>query len=148
MARLRPSALAPPPADGDPRETMRWVRRMEVVGAVFCFVAAIVVDDPAWARWVLIAFGVLGLSPWPGAAAILRRADRNPDVLVSDPERRRARARRAMRFTAAGEVALTFLVGLVVGGLSVAIVMGVLGGVGALLGVWLTGRWLRSGDVP
>jgi hypothetical protein len=144
MARLRLSALAPPPAGGDPRDTLRWVRRMELVGAVFCFAAAVMIGDPAWARWVLVALGVLGLSPWPGAAALLRKANNNAPVLVSDPEHRKARARRAMRITAAGEVALVFLVGLVVGGLSVAIVTGLLGLAGALLGVWLTGRWLRS----
>jgi hypothetical protein len=141
----RLSGLAPPPADGDPRATMHWVRRMEIVSAVGCFVAAVAFGDPAWLRWVLVALGLVSLSPWPGAAAILHKADNDPGVLISDPERRRERGRRALWITSLLEVALLFVVGLVVGGLSVAIVLGASGVVCSLGGAWLYRRWLRSG---
>lgn len=143
MPRPRLSGLAPP-ADGDPRATMRWVRTMEIVSAVFCFVAAIAIGDPAWARWVLVAMGVVSLSPWPGAAAILRKADKNPNVLISDPERRRERGQRALAIMSVLLVVTMFLVGLVVGGWSVALVMAILGGFGALGGVSLFRRWTRA----
>jgi hypothetical protein len=56
MVRWR-SHLAPPPAGGDPRDVIRWVRRMEIVVGV-CLIAAAALLDVAWARWVLV--GALG----------------------------------------------------------------------------------------
>jgi hypothetical protein len=138
MAHRRLSGLIPPPADGDPRATMRWVRTMEIVSAFACFAAALAFGDPAWLRWALIALGLVGLSPWPGAAAILRKADNNPGVLISDPERRRARGWRAIKIMSVLLVAVVFLIGLVAGGWGAALVMGILGARGA----WLYRRWV------
>jgi hypothetical protein len=128
----------------DPRDALRWVRTMEVVSAAGCFVAAVAFGDPAWLRWVLVALGLVSLSPWPGAAAILRKADKNPGVLISDPERRRARARRTLKIMSVLLVAVMSLVGLVAGGWGAALVMGILGALGALGGVWLYRSWERA----
>ena len=142
MARLG-SALAPPPPGGDPRDIIRYVRRVEVVTGIGCIVAAAVWNDLDWLRWVLVATGVFSLSPWPGAAAILRRAERDPGVLVADPERRRARGRRVVLILAPLETVIGFAVGYVLGGWTVAVIMGPLIGVGAFAGAWLYLRWAR-----
>jgi hypothetical protein len=93
---------------------------------------------------VLIAVGVLGLLPWPGARAILRRAERDPDVLVTDPDRRRARGRRAMMILVPAETLFVFAVGYLVDGWPAAIFMGPLGAAGALLGAWFYTRWAKT----
>src|SRR3954453_9538558 len=95
MARRLLAALLPPPSSADPRATLRWVRHLEIATGVLV-IAGGALAGTGWWRWVLIGIGLLGLSPWPGAAAILRRADRKPGVLVTDPERRRARGRRVL----------------------------------------------------
>lgn len=127
----------------DPRLVLRRVRMAEIAGAIACFAGAALVGDPAWMRWVLVALGLIALSPWPGPAALLRKADDRPEVLVRDPDLRRARARRAMWITATAELALLFVVGLVVGGLSVAIVLVIVGALCVPPGVWLAGRMMR-----
>jgi hypothetical protein len=81
-------SLMPPPPNTGPRETLLWVRRMEVVGGIGCFALAAAFWTSTWWNWCLLAAGVISLSPWPGARAILRRADRHPDVLITDPQRR------------------------------------------------------------
>ena len=53
----------------------------------------------------------MGLSLWPGARAVLRRAEREPEILVTDPSRRRVRGRRV----AVALVPLYSLIGAVVG---------------------------------
>jgi hypothetical protein len=143
MAHQLRSRLAPPPADGEPRETMRWVRRMEIVSAVFAFVVAAIVSAPAGLRWALVALGLLALSPWGGANTILRKADKNPDVLIADPERRRERGRRVLWIMSAFEIVVLVAIGLVMGGASLALVMGVIGVFCALAGAWLFRRWAR-----
>lgn len=89
MERLRP-----PPVSAGPRATLRWVRRGEIAGGIASIVAGAALWDSGWVHWLLLGVGLFGLSPWPGAAAILRRAERHPEVLNHDPERGRARVRR------------------------------------------------------
>jgi hypothetical protein len=86
--------FTPPSAEDDPREIMAWVRRNEVIAGVAIIGFAVALWDHVTWRWVLLAMGLVSLSPWPGAAAILRKAERKPGVLVWDPDRRRARERR------------------------------------------------------
>jgi hypothetical protein len=138
---LRLSRLAPPPAAGDPRDTLRYVRAVEIFIAVVSFVFAI--ELTGWPRWALVATGLLSLSPWPGARSILRRADRDPDVLVSDADRRRARGRRVVLVLVPLYALGGAGFGYVIGGWSAALLVGVLIGGGAVAGGWLTMRSLR-----
>ncbi|HET6505159.1 MAG TPA: hypothetical protein VFG42_00090 [Baekduia sp.] len=68
------------------------------------------------------------------------------DVLVDEPEpdrRRRARGWRTLWAMSASEVAVLVLAGLVVGGGSVALMMGIIGVLCALMGAWLFHSWAR-----
>jgi hypothetical protein len=78
-----------------------------------------------------------GLSPWPGPAAILRRAETRPEVLESDPERGRRRARPALLITVPLAGVMGAVVGYVADGAGAAVVVGGLTLAGALLGGWL-----------
>jgi Flp pilus assembly protein TadB len=79
----------------DPIAVLRWVRRGELASAVLAVLAAVALWDTEWLRWTLLALALVGLSPWPGAAAIIRRHERTgrPPTTLS-PEQRAARARR------------------------------------------------------
>src|SRR5215210_7576964 len=88
-----PSLLPPAPGAG-PKQHLRWVRRVELHGGIFALgLAGVFWDEVVW-RSPLIAAGVLSLSPWPGPQALLRKAERKPAILLTDPQRRRARAKR------------------------------------------------------
>jgi hypothetical protein len=140
MPRL---SLIPRRPDAGPRETLLWVRRVEVAGGLAAFAVAAAVWSDAWWDWLLIAAGIIGLSPWPGARVILRRADRHPDVLVTDPQRRAERGRRvarAMIVMVPLYAVVGFIVGLIASCLGVAIAMAVLMGFSALAGVLLFRR--------
>jgi len=142
MAQRLLSGWTPPAAASDPREILRWVRRVELASGVGAIVAGLVLWNAGWVHWLLIGVGLLGLSPWPGARAILRRAGRKPDVLITDPERRR---RRGHRF-AIVQVPLYAIggsaIGYVVDGVGAAIFMGAAMGLSAALGAWWFVRWL------
>jgi len=58
---------------------------LEIVGGIAAILLALTFWGQGWWPWVLLGVGVLGLSPWPGARAILHKAERKPDVLVTDP---------------------------------------------------------------
>ena len=139
MARRLLAALLPPPSSADPRATLRWVRHLEIATGLLV-IAGGALAGTGWWRWVLIGIGLLGLSPWPGAAAILRRADRKPGVLVTDPERRRARGRRVLRVLVPVYIAIALVVGDLIDGWPAAITAGLLVGIGAGLGAWLVVR--------
>lgn len=126
---------APAPGD-DPKTTLQWVRRMEIAGGVAAVLLAVLFWGEGWWPWVLIAAGLLGLSPWPGAQAILRKAERKPGVLVTDPERRRARARRTALILAPLQAVIGGVVGYLLDGWPAAITMAALLGAGGALGAW------------
>jgi hypothetical protein len=92
----------------------------------------------------LIGCGLLSLSLWPGAAAILRRAEREPGVAISDPGRRRARSRRTIWIFVAVQPAIAFGVGYLIDGWPAAIFVGALANIGVLGGVWFYRRWART----
>ena len=131
----------PPSADTDPRETLAWVRRWELVGGIGAIALGLALWGEGWWHWLLIGVGLLSLSPWPGPAAILRRAERKPTILVADPDRRRARARRVTAIQVPALVVIGALVGYLVDGWDAAVTMGALMGVGAALGAW----WVLRG---
>ena len=128
----------------DPRETLRWVRRMEVVAGIAGLLFAVLLWDEPPARWLLIAMALLSLSPWPGAQAILRKADKNPNVLQTDRDRGVERGRRAARIMVAFVVGLCFVMGLVAGGLGAAVVTALAGAFSGALGAWMFERWARA----
>jgi hypothetical protein len=88
--------------DDHPIATLHWVRRAEVAAGILAFPIAVAFRDTPWLRWTMLALGLLSLSPWPGAAAIIRRHERTgqPTTTLS-PEQRRTRARRAGWWTMA-----------------------------------------------
>ena len=140
MAHRRLSGWMPPTAATDPRETLRWVRRMELVSGGAAIIAGLALWNDGWWHWVLIGVGLLGFSPWPGARAILRRADRKPGVLVSDPERRRCRGRRVALVQVPLYAISGFVIGYLVDGLGAAIFMGLALGLTAAFAAWLSLR--------
>ena len=109
---------------------------MEMASGVAALMLGFAFWGDSWWPWLLIAAGVLGLSPWPGAAAILRKAQRSPDILLSDPERRRRRARRTVPFLLSIQVLGAAVVGYLVDGWPAAIFMAALIGFGGALGAW------------
>ena len=134
MNRLR--AWITPPPGGDPRKTLLWVRRMEIVGGVANLGIAAATWSGEWWSWLLVAIGVLSLSPWPGVAVILRKAEKRPDVLISDPERRRQRGVRFLRYFVPVYVLVFTASGYLLEGVGGAIFFFVVGSIGAAAGVW------------
>jgi hypothetical protein len=134
--------LRPPSPDADPREALRLTRRLEIVCGLLLIVSGATLVDEAFTRWAVIGCGLLSLSPWPGPAVILRRADKNPDILNWDPERRaEERAGRIAIVTTAIQALISGVVGYLIGGLGLAIFMAiVLGAIGALVSAWLGRR--------
>jgi hypothetical protein len=128
--------LRPPGPEADPREGLRWSRR----GEIFCGLGAIAFGiafwNEGWWHWLLIGVGVFGVLPLWGPAAILRRAERDPSILVSDPQRRRERGRRASLAMVPAAAAIGALIGFAGGGWRAAALVGVLTGVSAALGAW------------
>jgi hypothetical protein len=96
MSRLR--AWFAPPRNGDARETLRWVRRIEIGMGVIGLVAAGTTWSGEWWSWLIFGGSLVSLSPWPGAAAILRQAETRPEILNTDPVRRKERGRRFLRY--------------------------------------------------
>lgn len=136
MAQRRMSGLIPPTSGSDPHETLRWVRRVELVSGVSAIIAGVALWNEGWFHWLLIGTGLLCVSPWPGARAILRRAERDPGILVSDPERRRTRGRRAAQVQVPIFAVAGFVIGYVVDGLGAAIFTSAVTGVSVALGAW------------
>ncbi len=87
-----------PGPGADPRETLEIVRRWEIISGVGCIALGLIFWNEGWWHWALIGIGVFTVLPWGGAQGVLRKAERDPDVLIWDPERRRARARRIATF--------------------------------------------------
>jgi hypothetical protein len=96
MSRLR--TWFAPPRNGDARETLRWVRRMEIGAGVLGLIAAATTWSGEWWSWLIVGGSLLSLSPWPGAAAILRSARSRPEVLITDSEHCNMRGRRFLRY--------------------------------------------------
>jgi hypothetical protein len=125
---------------GDPRETLRWVRRMEIGGGVLGLAGAVVSWSGEWWSWLIVGGSLLSLSPWPGAAAILRRAEKRPEILIADPERRRERGRRLLRYLMPLNALVFTAVGYVVLGVGGALFFLALAAVSGALLYWLLSR--------
>jgi hypothetical protein len=89
--------FALPARDAGPVERLRWARRMESVSGVAALIATATVWSNAWWNWVMVGVAFLALSPWPGPAAVLRKAQKRPEVLNRDLARGRRRGRRTMK---------------------------------------------------
>jgi hypothetical protein len=117
---------------------------MEIISGIVLVGLGIALWGIGWWHWVLVGLGLLGVSPWLGVRRILRRAERDPSVLVSDPERRRARARRTAPVTAAVQTVVCAGVGYALDGWPAALYVGGLGALGSAMGVWWTLRRFRA----
>jgi hypothetical protein len=116
---------------------------MEIVtGLLAIGLGLVFFRDGLW-RWLMIGVGVLGLLPWPGAAAILRRAERDPSILVSDRERRRERGRRSLFVIVPAAITIAALVGYAGGGWSGVATVAPIAGVSAALGGWWAWHWSK-----
>src|SRR4051794_31249234 len=117
---------------------------MEIVTGIAAIAFGLALWNDGWWHWILIGVGLVGVLPWLGARSILKRAEKDPDVLVSDPARRRARGQRAVMV----QVPVLVLVGAVIGyatdGWSGALSIGAVMGASAALGAWLYLRWQRD----
>jgi hypothetical protein len=136
--------LAPPPLGGDPIAALRWVRRVEIAAGILAFPVAVVFWDTPWLRWTMLALGLLSLSPWPGAAAIIRRHERTGKPTTTlGPEARRARARRAAGWTMAYILVGAFVLAAALDGPGAGLVVALIALVCSLPGVWLMLRSTR-----
>ena len=138
------SRLAVPGPDAGARATLRWVRRLEIATGLGALALALALWGDGWVPWLLLGAGILGLSPWPGAAAILRKAERTPEILVTYPQRGRQRARRALALLLPAYTAAGAVVGYLAGGWPAALVTGALVGAGGALGAWWSLRRLKA----
>jgi hypothetical protein len=109
---------------------------MEIVTAAVAIAFGVALWNEGWWHWLLIGVGLFGLLPWWGAAAILRRAERDPDVLESDPVRGRKRARRTLPFMVLFSLLTGAAVGYVSDGWGGAAAVGAIAGASAGLGAW------------
>lgn len=138
------SSLAQPPPDAEPLETFRWVRRWEIVAGVANLALGLVFWNEGWWSWLLIGIGLLSLVPWPGAGALVRKAERDPSAFVSDPDTRERRGRRAAFVLVPLSTAGGVTIGYIAGGWRAAIFVGLLVGLSASSGAWRSVRRYRS----
>jgi hypothetical protein len=132
----------PPSAEADARETLEWVRRMEVVSGIGCIAFGLAYWGDGWWSWALLGVGVVAISRWGGARTILRKAERDPSVLIDDPEQRRVRGRRAVVAMVPLYALFGGVVGYLVEGWGMAAFMAALVGGAAALGAWWSiRRW-------
>ena len=126
----------PPGQRAEPRESLRWARHAEIAGGVFGILGALILWDVEWIRWILLGLAVAAFLPWLPPAAILRKSARDPTVLESDPQRGRARARKAVFILVPALVLGGGVAGYILDGAGAAIFMAVLMGLGAAVGAW------------
>jgi hypothetical protein len=129
-----------PTVDTDPREALRWVRHVEILTGVLSIAVGIEMWSDGWWHWILIAGGVVGISPWPGVRQTLRRAERDPGILTADREVRLRRRRRVLPWLAVAQILLGGGFAYLIGGLGAAITTAVLGSIGVAVAAWLMVR--------
>jgi cytochrome c biogenesis protein CcdA len=129
--------LLPPPIGAEPEASLRWVRRMEIATGIVAIAFGFALWNEGWWHWLLIGVGVSGLSPWPGAATILRKAETHPEVLVADPERRRERARRTALLTVPVYLVVGVVIGYLLDGARGALLIGSITTASGALAAWL-----------
>jgi hypothetical protein len=116
---------------------------MEILGGLLAIAGGFAFFSGGWQRWVLVGLGVVGLLPWLGPAAILRRGERDPTVFESDPERGRRRARRFVLAMVPFAALLGAVIGYAGDGWGGAAFVGAACGASSLLGVWWVWRWSK-----
>lgn len=116
---------------------MRWVRRIEILSGVVSIAAALALwSEGAW-HWVLLGSGLLALSPWPGPGALVRKAEQKPEILNSDRERGRRRARTFFKILVPSQSLLFGLFGYLTLGVGGAVFMVLMGLLSAAFGFWM-----------
>lgn len=135
-------SLKPPPADADPRETFRWIRRCEIVGGLYAIVIGVILWNAGWWHWIPIGLGVVSIAPLGGASWLLRKAERDPGVFVTDPQRRRERENRVLTVFVPFLWIFGAVGGFIAGGVGGAIAVGLIAGASGALGAAVFLRWL------
>jgi hypothetical protein len=130
--------LTPPKQGSTPQDTLAWVRRMEIVCGVAGLAFGLQLWSDGWLHWLVIAGGLLCISPWPGARQILRRAERHPEILITDRERSQRRVRSFIFVWVPIFVVAATALGYAYGRWLGADVNFVLIGSGAVIGGWLS----------
>jgi hypothetical protein len=125
---------------------LEWVRRMELAGGVWCVVLGLALWNDGWWHWVLIGIGVAAITPWSGVARVLRKADRNPEVLHRDRTRSRRGGRRYVAVMAVGQPLMGGAIGYVLDGWPAAIFVAGLMAIASVLGIFLVRRRWRAED--
>jgi cobalamin synthase len=136
------SFLLPPAPGAGPHDTLRWVRRQELLVGGLSLVITVALWNEISFHWLLVGCALLSLSPWPGAAAILRRAETKPQVPITDPERRRSSGRRGAVILVAFNAVTGAVVGYVVNGWPVAATLAVVTALIATVTSWWSLRRL------
>jgi hypothetical protein len=142
VSRVR-AWLLQPPREAGPRASLLWVRRIEILSGLLALTFGLLEWSQGWWHWLLIGFGLLGLSPWWGVGRILRRADSGPEILNHDAERGYHRARRFLIIWLPTFIIAAAAIGYAYGHWLGAGINIVLIGGGGTLGGWLTLKWLR-----
>jgi hypothetical protein len=133
--------FVPPRPEADPRVTLGWVRRWEVIAGVASIALGFAFWNEGWWHWLLIGIGLTAVSPFGGAATILRKADRDPSVLTLDPAERRSRARTVALLQIPFNAVFGAVAGYVLDGWGFALFMAVfLGAIAAAYAWWARRR--------
>ena len=67
----------PPGPDAGLLETLRWSVRMETAFGLVVLAAGLALWNAGWWHWLLIALGIVAVSPLAGTRIALRMAKRN-----------------------------------------------------------------------
>ena len=137
-------SLKPPRSDADRRETFRWIRRCEIFGGIYAIAIGLALWNAGWWHWIPIGLGLYGIAPLGGATSLVRKAERDPGVFVTDPERQRRRANRFLLLVMPFYVIFGAVIGFLLGGLGAAIFIGLLMAVGGAVGVVVARRRMRA----
>lgn len=137
MSRLRMWFAAP--RDGDARETLRWVRRMEIGVGVLGLVAAATTWSGEW--WSCRGSSSVEASRASPRGREPRRscakAETRPEILITDPVRRKERGRRFLRYFLPIYVLIFAGIGYLLLGVGGGIFFFAVAAIGGGLGAWM-----------
>jgi hypothetical protein len=132
-----------PPSRSNPGETLRWVRRIFLLGGVFALVVAgqfALQGESGVLISVLVVSGLLSVSTWVTLKPAIRRADEHGPLSAEDLPHARRRERRASVFTATLFCIAFPVIGYVLEGVGGAATFFVLGALSVGLAIWILRR--------
>jgi hypothetical protein len=123
---------------------LRWVRGLYPVMIAFGLLLTLLTWASGMGMWWLgLVVAGLGVSGYATIGSSIRRAEAHGP---NDPATRPERMRRAERLTlacAAGVTAVVVIVSLLADGPGLALALGLMLSLGAVLGIWVFRRWVR-----